>query len=111
MTSDLNRPMLYQNIYTWLLLAASMDIIMTWVVLWFGGHEVNPVADVVLKRHGLPGFVAYKFALVVLFIVICEVVGRTNRATGRRLAGFAVALTAVPIAWSFALLLISPPRT
>lgn len=99
------RPMLYQNAYTWLVFVSAMDIMMTWVVLHSGGYEANALANVVLQNHGLPGLVIYKFAFITLAIVICEVVGRRQPATGRKLAVASVALTCVPVVLAFFLLI------
>jgi hypothetical protein len=49
--------------------------------------------------------VVYKFALVAFVIAICEAAGRRRDSAGRGLARFAVAVTCVPVLWSFFLLL------
>jgi hypothetical protein len=89
--------MLYENHYTWFVFVSALDIMLTWVILHAGGREANQLAASVLERFGLEGLVVFKFALVILVIAICEVVGRKNFATGRRLASWAVALTCVPL--------------
>ena len=73
--------MLYQNTYLCLVIVSALDAIMTHVILWQGGVEVNWLADAVLYRYGFPGMVAFKFALVTLVICICEVVGRKRPGT------------------------------
>lgn len=62
------------------------------------GEEVNPIAAWVIQRGGLPGKVLYKFALVLMIVSICEYVGRRRYALGKRIAEWAVALTAIPVA-------------
>jgi hypothetical protein len=99
-------PLLYPNGYVWLVFASSLDFVLTWLILGMGGAEVNPIADAVLATSGYAGMMGYKFALMTLFIVICEIVGRRKRHVGRRLAMVGVAITTVPIVWSFALLII-----
>lgn len=99
------RAMLYPDIYVWYIFFASLDIMLTWVVLHFGGSEVNPLADWVLQRGGLRGMVAFKFGLVLFVIAICEIVGQRNSRAGRRLAQWAVVITAFPVAWALWLLL------
>jgi len=98
---------LYPNLYVWFVFVASLDIMMTWIVLWFQGREVNVLAHWVLNRWGLPGMVSFKFILVVFVVLICEVVGRRRLETGRGLARWAVALNSVPVALAFAQLLIN----
>ena len=95
-TSNLS-PVLYENHYTWFVFVSALDVMLTWVILHAGGREANHLAAAVLDRFGLEGLVVFKFALVILVIAICEVVGRKNIATGRRLASWAVALTCVPL--------------
>ena len=65
----------YPQAYVWFIFVSALDLMMTWVVLYFGGREVNVLADYILDRWALPGMVVYKFTLVVLVIFICEVVG------------------------------------
>ncbi len=96
---------LYPNVYVWYVLLASLDVMLTAVIVAAGGHEVNSLADRVLGRWGLPGLVVFKFSLVLLVVAICEVVGRRNDRTGRKLAEWAVAITAIPVVVSLVQLL------
>ncbi len=89
---------LFPGPYVWCVFFASMDIMVTWIVLHMGGREVNSLAALVIERHGLPGIVIFKFALIMLVIGICEFVGRRKQPTGKRLAIWAVALNVVPVA-------------
>jgi hypothetical protein len=98
------RPVLYPNHYTWLVFAAAMDIMMTYLVLWKGGREANFLAEAVLRRFGMPGMVLFKFLLVAFVISVCEIVGRKNIAAGKILAKISIVLTWIPVAISFALL-------
>jgi hypothetical protein len=90
-------PVLYPTHYVWLVFASALDIMFTWIVLHFGGWEVNGVAQRVLERYGLPGIVLFKFAMVTLVIVLCESIGRINNPAGRRLATAAIILTFLPV--------------
>ena len=103
-TNILNRHMRYPNTYVWLLLLSSMDIMLTWVILLFGGSEVNPVARKVIDLYGLPGMIIYKFVLIVFFISICEIVGTLRDSTGWLLSKFSVLVACVPVAWAMYLL-------
>jgi len=90
-------PVLYPTHYVWLVFASALDIMFTWIVLHFGGWEVNRIAQRVLEQYGLTGIVLFKFALVTLLIVLCELIGRVNHPAGRRLATFAIILTFFPV--------------
>ncbi len=100
--------MRYQDAYVWIVLVSALDIILTLlvVVLW-QGHEVNPFAAWVIHEWGFGWAIVCKFALVMLAIVICEVVGRFDDGVGRGLSITAVVISAFPVAYTFALLLWS----
>ena len=102
--------MRYQNAYVWLVLVSFLDIILTWLVLnvW-AGHEVNPIAQAVIEQWGFTWTAIFKFATVVFVVIICEVIGRRNDRTGRTLAITAVVINALPVAFTFALLLRAAP--
>lgn len=100
----LTRHMRYPNSYAWLLLLSSMDIMLTWVILLFGGSEVNPIALWIIDRYALPGMIVYKFALIVFFICICEIVGTMRDSTGWLLSKFSVIVGCVPVVWAMYLL-------
>lgn len=118
------RHVLYPNAYVWFVFLAAMDVMCTYLVMHPGlfyqpdaaeqaviaatdgepviereprGRELNPLAAGIIERYGVPGKVVYKFSLVMLVIVICEIVGRVKYATGQRLAEWAVALTSIPV--------------
>ncbi len=95
----------YPQAYVWFIFASALDLMMTWVVLYFGGREVNVLADFILDRWALPGMVVYKFALVVFVIFICEMVGHYRPRLGLRLSVFAVLITLVPVIIAFTHLL------
>jgi hypothetical protein len=102
--------MRYQDAYLWLLLISSLDVIFTLLVVFFWqGHEVNPLAAAVIESMGFGWAIVFKFATVMLAIVICEVVGRRDDRMGRRLSQFAVAVSAVPVFYTLILLFISEP--
>ena len=102
--------MRYQNAYVWLVFAATMDAILTRLVLkvWMGS-EVNPIAAAVINVMGYNWAIVFKLATILLVIVICEVVGRRDDKAGRQLAYLAVFINAVPVAYTFFLLGTSDP--
>jgi len=102
--------MRYQNAYVWLVFVSALDLFLTMLVLfWWTGREVNPIADAIIRHMGFGWTIVFKFALIVLVIVICEVVGRRNDRTGRMLAMVAIMISAFPVAYTFALLFKAPP--
>jgi hypothetical protein len=94
----LRRQALFPNHYCWYILACALDLLLTATILiHFGGIEVNGVAHRIIESFGLGGLVAFKFATVLLVVGICEVIGRRHEARGRRLAEWAIALSAIPV--------------
>jgi len=88
----------YPTVYTWYVFLSSLDIMFTWVVLHAGGREENVLADWIIEQFNLPGLVLFKFCLVVLVVLICEVVGRRNAALGRTLGRWILLISAFPVA-------------
>lgn len=98
--------MIFQDLYAWVVLLASLDVILTWMILFLGGSEVNALASAVLRVHDVPGLILFKFCTVVLAVVLCEVIARKKPATGRRLAEWAVALSSIPVVIALLQLLV-----
>ncbi len=95
-------PMLYPRSYKWFVFISALDVILTWFILLLGGSEVNLLADAVIANAGLQGILIYKFCLVLLVVMICEIVGRRRPWVGRNLARAAIAITALPVVLSIA---------
>lgn len=100
------QPVLYPDAYGWAVLAGSLDVMMTWVVLGVGGTEVNVIADRVLRHAGLPGLLMFKFGVIALVLLICEFVGSRRPPIGRSIAHLAVGLNALPVVVAFAQLAV-----
>ena len=98
--------MRYQNQYVWFVFFSALDIMLTWAILRRGGREVNPVADQIIDMWGLTGAILFKFSLTMLVIIVCEVVTRTRPRTAVWLATTAVVVSAIPVAYSIALLMM-----
>jgi hypothetical protein len=94
----------FQNDYVWIIFVSSLDIMLTWKILDAGGIEVNPVAALVIDEWGMHGAIAFKFALMMWVIVICEVLARLRRRAGKFLAVTAIVISASPVVWSLFLL-------
>ena len=90
--------MLFPSEYVWLVFVSTMDIIFTWIIISrYEGHEANPLADFYIRTYGSAGLIFFKFCIVILVVGICEIVGRQQEHTGRRLARASVAISSVPM--------------
>ena len=94
----------FQNAYVWLIFVSSLDIMLTWKILDRGGVEVNPLASLVIDGWGMQGAIAFKFALMMWVIVVCELLARMRRGAGKFLAYAAVIVSASPVLWSLFLI-------
>jgi len=64
------------------------DVVLTAISFYYGGAEVNPLADSIIDRFGLQGLAFYKFALVTFVILTCQYVYRTHPKTARAVLVF-----------------------
>ena len=93
-------PWLFLKSHIAFIIVSTLDVIFTWIVLSMGGTEVNPFAAAILHdwgEHAFFGISIYKYALVVLVVIISENVGRMRYRTGQMLATLAVVITSVPV--------------
>lgn len=68
------------------LIAVSLaDLVMTYLLLQASPHfyESNPVADWFFKRWNMAGMTAYKFVIVGVIVVLCEVIERARPGWGQ----------------------------
>ncbi len=101
-------PVLYPRIYPWYVVVATLDVLLTWLILsTFNGVELNPIAAEVIHSGGMPAATFYKFATVMFVLWACEYIGRRKLLAGRRLAFYAVALNCIPVTASMAQLAIA----
>ena len=90
--------LLYLRLYLVYVVLAALDVTLTHIVLnTFEGHELNIVADWVLRWGRTPGLAALKLSSVTVVVTICEVVGRRRYGVGRKLVEWAVAINAIPV--------------
>lgn len=95
----------YASAYTWLVLVSAMDIMLTIVVIdGLQGIEANPLAAYVINKGGFVAASYFKYSLVVLAIILCEVVGRMKDHVGRRLSWTMVMIGSIPVVWTLSLL-------
>lgn len=91
-------PIRYPRVYPWLVLLATLDVALTWMLLGLGGREANALAEMVIAGAGLTGAVALKAFSLLTVLLICEIIGRRSDRAGRRLALASVGLSVVPVA-------------
>ena len=92
------RHVLYPTQYVWYVLVSSLDLVTTNTVMnYFGAREVNTIADRAIQMFGFWGLIGLKFATVVVVVGICEYVGTRRHPLGKRIAEWAVAISAVPV--------------
>lgn len=104
MTKPDQRHVIFPNGYVWFVFVSALDIMLTWVVLHLGGREANALANEIIYRYGLPGLVAFKFALVIVVVLICEIVGRKKHESARLLLSVGIMITCMPVVLALALL-------
>ena len=113
MAADGKSHVIFSNGYVWFVFVSALDIMLTWVVLHLGGREANALANAIIYRYGLPGLVVFKFALVVIVVLICEFVGRRKHESARLLLSVGIMVTCMPVVLALALLglgLITSPH-
>ena len=94
----------FPNLYLWLVFLSALDVALTRVILYFGGIEVNPLAQWVIDQGGQMGMCLFKFAIVVFVILVCEYTARLNFGSARRLALAGCIISAFPVVWSCGLI-------
>ncbi|MBX3356849.1 MAG: hypothetical protein KF745_00320 [Phycisphaeraceae bacterium] len=96
------RPVANAEPYVWLVLVGALDVILTWIVLFFGGSEVNPIAERALAVAGHWGLIGLKFTVVCVVVLICEYIAMHRPALSRRVAVVGVAISSIPIVMALA---------
>ena len=105
-------PVRHPNLYLWLIFVSALDVILTRVVLFFGGKEINPVADFVLLHWGRLGMSLFKFLIIGFVIIVCEYIATRSATVSRRLAIVSIVISLVPVIWSciiIIMLILNPP--
>lgn len=88
-----------------ILAVSVLDLLMTYVLLRQGFHfyESNPVARWFFMRWNMAGMVAFKFLLISLAIVFCEIAERRRPGLGRKVLGFGTVAASAVVAYSLLL--------
>jgi hypothetical protein len=98
------------------ILASTLDVILTWYLVslskswstegnltWF--VESNPAARYFMEGWGFDGLVFFKFAMVTLVTVICQLIARHKVEVARRVLYFATLMVTSVVAYSVVLLM------
>lgn len=101
-----SRAVMFPALYTWYVFLSALDLMLTWIILHADGEELNLIAAWVIARYNIRGLIAFKFIIVALVLLACEVVGRLKTDQGAKLARWAVALSAFPVVVGAAHLLL-----
>ncbi len=95
----------FPNLYLYLVFLSALDVVLTRVILYFGGTEVNPLADWIIDQWGQMGMSIFKFGIVAFVIIICEYTARMDIRMAFRLALAGCLISAVPVIWSIGLVI------
>ena len=87
----------HQDLCVWFVFLSALDVMLTWIMLHWGGSEVNALANWIIDRWDIWGLVAFKFGVVALVICMIHVIARLNKPAARHLAEWAVALATIPV--------------
>ena len=85
--------------YLGFLLLNLFDLFLTGYIFRHSGQEANGLALWVLHKYGLQGFAIFKFLMVVLIIVICELISLQAVARARQIIVGACVLYLIVIMW------------
>ena len=68
-----------------LITLSACDLFITYLLLWRGSqfYEANPLAQWFFVRWNIAGMTAFKFGLVGIIVVLCEVIERHRPRVGR----------------------------
>jgi hypothetical protein len=82
-----------------------LDIVLTVVLLYRGGHrEANPLAEYILNHWGWEEMALFKVATTVVVCLIAQYVARSKPTAARRLLYVTSAIVAVVVFYSVVLL-------
>ena len=101
-------PVRYPNHYCWLVLVGMLDVMLTaFLLTHLEGREANPLAQWFIDRLDVWGLILLKVVTLVVFIGACEAVGARKPETGRKLAEYAIVISAFPVILALVLVMIS----
>lgn len=101
-------PVRYPDHYCWLVLVGMLDVMLTaFLLTHLEGREANPLAQWFIDRFDVWGLILLKVVTLVVFIGACEAVGARKPETGRKLAEYAIVISAFPVIFALVLMLVS----
>mgnify|MGYP004247599739 CR=1 FL=1 len=93
--------MRYRLAYVFFVLLSLLDLGLTCYILGGElGRELNPIADLIVRRYELFGLIVFKLAMIVLIILLCESIGSRRDDLGRFISRLSVVITSVPVVLS-----------
>jgi hypothetical protein len=93
----LRQSAIHQDLCVWFVFLSTLDVMLTWIMLHWGGSEVNALANWIIDRWDIFGLVAFKFGFVTLVICMIHVIARLSTSAARHVAEWAVALATMPV--------------
>jgi hypothetical protein len=82
-------------IYSFVIVAAVLDILLTTMILNMGGTELNPIVAAILEDSGIAGMATFKFGWLAMVLIIVEAIPDVRARTARVVAIFWL------VTWSF----------
>lgn len=105
-TGFFRRAVMYPDRYAWYVLASTLDIMTTVLVLThLGFREANSFAQKSIDYFGTWGLIGLKFVSVIVVVAICEFVGRQRASLGRTVATLAIVASLFPVLFAIAQIL------
>ena len=92
--------------YLGFLLLNLFDLFLTGYIFRHSGQEANGIPALVLKYWHLTGFAIFKFAMLVVIIMLCETISLFNVKRARQLILGACTLYVVVVFWEVYLILV-----
>lgn len=98
-----HRAVMYPGRYAWYVLASTLDITVTVLLLThLGFREANSFAQKSIDYFGTWGLIGLKFMSVIIVVAICEYVGRQKESLGRLVATIAIFASLFPVLFAVA---------
>ncbi|MEM6750358.1 MAG: hypothetical protein AAF612_07805 [Planctomycetota bacterium] len=98
-------PVHMPGLFLAVLLAGSLDLLLTLNVLSKGFVEANPAAEWVWLRWGGAGLTGLKYLTLAVFFVACHALSQLEPARARAVGWTALYLAVTPVAWTAGMLL------
>lgn len=92
--------------YLGFLLLNLFDLFLTGYIFHHSGQEANGIPALVLKYAGLRGFAIFKFVMLVLIILLCEIISLFNLVRARQVILGASALYVAVVIWEVYLIFV-----